>query len=93
MPETLADLLRQVGLDTRPAAMRLVDGAREQGRPVVPRPHPRQMRSIDERARDPNAGVRNQAFAQALLRERMNRDAQTTQAFRPGIDPNTGLLQ
>lgn len=93
MPETLADLLRQVGLDTRPAAMRLVDGAREQGRPVVPRPRPRQMRSIDERARDPNAGVRNQAFAQALLRERMNRDAQTTQAFRPGIDPNTGLNQ
>lgn len=58
--DTLADLMAEMGIDNRSAALRLGDqGYRPQ------RPRPRVMRPVEERRFDPNPGVRAQADRQA----------------------------
>lgn len=96
--ETLADLLRSVGVQPS-AREQFVESTRRQGY-VVPRPRPRTMRSPEERARDPNAGVSAQARQQ---QQAAYNEAQRTgalqgrlgvqEAYQPALNPDTGLNQ
>lgn len=68
--ETLGDVMRQLGIHDASAQTRSPLQTAIQGGPIPyrnatrPRPMPRQMRPVEQRAADSNAGVRRQALAE-----------------------------
>ncbi len=78
MPETLADLMRQVGVSH--AALDYANSA-----PPPPRRMPRQMRPAQERLRDANPGVQQQARRELgpVSRDRVSADLDMHAAMAP----------